>query len=143
MKRKEIIAELNRLTLHYNLTWDDVKGDADKAIHEINFLMGTAYPEMSHVLLTDSSEYVIRSDDGDIEIIKPIYIRTVVVPYIAMEVLARDEEFTTIYSKYQMEYQNNKFIMFSNEFNNVPVRFKRNVPAGVFFPANNKGKDIR
>lgn len=145
MNRKQIIDELNKLTLRYNLTWDTVKTDIDKAIQQINFLLGVEYPKASDILLHDNSTYTIRVDGRDVEIIKSMYFHSVVIPYVAMEILARDEEFTTIYSKYQQEYMEGKFIMFSNEFNNVPDRFKRKSDsgAGVFFPADNKGKRIR
>lgn len=145
MKRIDIINELNKLTLRYNLTWNDVKTDIDKAIQQINFLLGVEYPKASDILLHDDSTYTIRVDGRDVEIIKSMYFHSVVIPYVAMEILARDEEFTTIYSKYQQEYTEGKFIMFSNEFNNVPDRFKRKSDsgAGVFFPSNNKGKRVR
>lgn len=145
MNRKQIIDELNKLTLRYNLTWNDVKTDIDKAIQQINFLLGVEYPKASDILLHDDSTYTIRVDGRDVEIIKSMYFHSVVIPYVAMEILARDEEFTTIYSKYQQEYTEGKFIMFSNEFNNVPDRFKRKSDsgAGVLFPANNKGKRVR
>lgn len=140
MKRSELITELNRMTLRYNLTWSDIKSDADKAIHQVNNLLGTDYPMLSKIMLSDNSEYSERVDDEDVPIIKDVYFYSVIIPFMAMEILARDEEFTTIFSKYQQEYMQGKFQMFSNEFNHVPDRYKRARVEGVFFPSNNKGK---
>jgi hypothetical protein len=50
-----------------------------------------------------------------------------------MEVLARDEEFTTIYNKYATEMNDGLFDMFQREFNNVPFEFRQNPGEGVFF----------
>ena len=140
MKRSELITELNRMTLRYNLTWSDIKSDADKAIHQVNNLLGTDYPMLSKIMLSDNSEYSERVDDEDVPIIKDVYFYSVIIPFVAMEILARDEEFTTIFSKYQQEFMQGKFQMFSNEFNHVPDRYKRGRVEGVFFPSNNKGK---
>ena len=140
MKRSELITELNRMTLRYNLTWSDIKSDADKAIHQVNNLLGTDYPMLSKIMLSDNSEYSERVDDEDVPIIKDVYFYSVIIPFVAMEILARDEEFTTIFSKYQQEYMQGKFQMFSNEFNHVPDRYKRGRVEGVFFPSNNRGK---
>lgn len=140
MKRSELITELNRMTLRYNLTWSDIKSDADKAIHQVNNLLGTDYPMLSKIMLSDNSEYSERVDDEDVPIIKDVYFYSVIIPFMAMEILARDEEFTTIFSKYQQEFMQGKFQMFSNEFNHVPDRYKRRRVEGVFFPSNNKGK---
>lgn len=140
MKRSELITELNRMTLRYNLTWSDIKSDADKAIHQVNNLLGTDYPMLSKIMLSDNSEYSERVDDEDVPIIKDVYFYSVIIPFVAMEILARDEEFTTIFSKYQQEFMQGKFQMFSNEFNHVPDRYKRGRVEGVFFPSNNRGK---
>lgn len=140
MKRSELITELNRMTLRYNLTWSDIKSDADKAIHQVNNLLGTDYPMLSKIMLSDNSEYSERVDDEDVPIIKDVYFYSVIIPFMAMEILARDEEFTTIFSKYQQEFMQGKFQMFSNEFNHVPDRYKRGRVEGVFFPSNNRGK---
>lgn len=145
MKRIDIINELNRLTLRYNITWEDIKTDADRAIQKINFSLGAEFPKLSDILLEDNSEYSIRVENEDVEIIKDEYFYGVIIPFIAMEILARDEEFTTIFSKYQQDYVNNLYVMVANEFNNIPDRFKRKSTsgAGVLFPSNNKGKRVR
>lgn len=140
MKRKDYIAELNRLTLRYNLTWDDVKSDSDKAIVQINQLLGANFPPLSDRYLNDDSTYTDRVDSVDVPIIKDAYFLTVIIPFVASEVLARDEEFTTIFSKYQQDLVQGKFQMFSNEFNNIPDIYKRTRSEGVFFPSNNRGK---
>ena len=136
MKRKELVNELNRLTVRYNLTWEDIKTDADKAIAQINNLLGAKYPPLSEKFLNEDSIYSDRVDSVDVPIIKDEYFYSVIVPFIAMEVLARDEEFTTIFSKYQQELMQGKFQMFSNEFNHVPDKYKRTRVEGVFFPSN-------
>lgn len=140
MKRKELVDELNRLTLRYNLTWEDVKSDADKAIAQINNSLGANYPPLSERFTNDDSTYTDRVEGIDVPVIKDIYFHTVVVPFIALEVLARDEEFTTIFSKYQQDLMTGKFQMFSNEFNHVPDTYKRTRVEGVFFPSNNLGR---
>lgn len=140
MRRIDIVNELNRLTLRYNLTWEDVKVDADKAIYQVNNLLGVNYPMLSERMLNDYSEYVDRVDEEDIPIIKDVYFYSVIIPFMAMEILSRDEEFTNIFSKYQQDYLQGKYQMFSNEFNYIPDRYKRNRTEGVFFPSNNKGK---
>lgn len=138
MNRKEMLIELNRLTLRYNLTWDTVKTDMDRAVDQINFLLGCKYPHPSTKLSSDMSTYTYREGGVDVPIIADEYFLSVIFPFIALEVLARDEEFTTVFSKYQQELMDGKFRMFSNEFNHVPDRFKRTKPQGVFFPSNNK-----
>lgn len=140
MKRKELVDELNRLTLRYNLRWEDIKSDADKAINQINNFLGVDYPLLSERMLTDDSAYTDRVGAVDVPIIKDQYFLSVIIPFIAMEVLARDEEFTTIFNKYQQEFEVGKFEMFKNEFNFIPDRYKRQREGGVFFPSNNRGK---
>lgn len=138
MKRKDMLTRLNQLTLKYNLRWEDIKYDADKAIDEINTLLGANYPLLSDIFLTDDSTYTIRVGDEDVKIIEDKYFHSVILPYIAMEILAREEEFTTIYSKYQAELAIGKAVMFAKEFNYVPDRFKRTRSEGVFFASKNK-----
>jgi hypothetical protein len=143
--QQEIVDRLNQLTMKYNLTWNDIKYDADKAIMKINSYLGAKYPKMSQVLLTPTSVYALGytddmdgdgDNDGDYtlyEIFPDDYIHSIVIPFIAMEVLARDEEFTTIYNKYGVELEDGLFTMFQNEFNNIPLVFRQNPNQGVFF----------
>ena len=141
MTRKEMLKELNRLTLRYNLTWDDVKADADKAINQVNSLLGCSFPPLTSKLTNEDAGYTYRDALGvDVPIIKDIYFHTVIFPYMAMEILARDEEFTTVFQKYQQDLMQGRFQMFSNEFNHIPDQYKRTRVEGVFFPSNNKGK---
>jgi hypothetical protein len=140
MKRKDLIAELNRLTLRYNLTWDDVKVDADKAIAQVNSTLGANFPPLTERYLSDDSEYADRIDGVDVPVIKDIYFYTVIIPFISLEILSRDEEFTTIFSKFQQDLMAGKFQMFSNEFNHIPDKYKRTRVEGVFFPSKNLGK---
>lgn len=136
MTQQEMLNRLNQLTLGYNLTWQDVHYDADKAINKINNYLGTIYPSMSSVLLSPDSSYTVRVDGVDHPYFPEEYINSVVIPYIAMEVLAREEEFTTIYNKYATEVQEGLFHMFQNEFNRVPLALRQNPDQGVFFTAD-------
>jgi hypothetical protein len=154
LTQQDLINRLNQLTLRYNLTWFDIKYDADKAINKINGFMGTKYPKLSDYLVgpTDTynipfSEPVLDADGNlqydaqgkliteprDREVIKEEYFHSVIIPYIASEILARDEEFTTIYTKYVNEMQEGLYDMFQREFNNVPFEFRQNPGEGVFF----------
>lgn len=130
---QEMLDRLNQLTLRYNLTWSDIKYDADKAIAKINAFMGTTYPKLSHHLISPESTYTVNVDGVQQEIIPEEYIHSIVIPFIAMEVLARDEEFTTIYNKYAAEVEDGLFTMFQKEFNRVPLVFRQNPDQGVFF----------
>ena len=143
LTQQELLDRLNQLTLRYNLTWFDVKYDADKAITKINSFLGTKYPKLSLYLKNPTDTYSIPQVEKDAngveqtiaeyEIIKEEYFHSVIIPYIASEILARDEEFTTIYNKYLLEMQEGLFDMFQKEFNSVPVEFRQNPNQGVFF----------
>lgn len=136
MTQQSIVDRLNQLTLRYNLTWFDIKYDADKAIAKINNFLGATYPKMSDILISSEHTYTLRVKGIDVEIFPEAYIHSVVIPYIATEVLARDEEFTTVYNKYLMELDDGLFNMFQNEFNNVPKVFRQRQDVGVFFPSD-------
>jgi len=75
---------------------------------------------------------IINLND-EYEIIAEEYFHSIIIPYIAMEVLSRDEEFTTIYTKYANEVQEGLYDMFQKEFNRVPFEFRQNPDQGVFF----------
>ena len=138
MTQQDIINELNRMVIGYNINWDMIKYDADRAIMKINAHLGAEYPMMSAVMLSPQHRYTIKVDNRDVPIFPERYILTVVIPFIASEVLARDEEFTTIYNKYVMDFDNGLFDMFQNEFNKVPPVFRQDKDVGVFF-----SKDIK
>lgn len=133
MRQIDIINELNKMVIGYNITWDMIKYDADKAIMRINAHLGAEYPMMSEIMLSPEHRYTIRTNSVDVPIFPERYILTVVIPFIATEVLARDEEFTTIYNKYAMDFENGLFDMFQNEFNRVPLVFRQDPDIGVFF----------
>jgi hypothetical protein len=142
LTQQELIDRLNQLTLRYNLTWFDIKYDADKAINKINSFLGAKYPKLSSEMISPTDTYsfttTITNVDGttkttEYEIIKEEYFHSVIIPYIAMEVLSRDEEFTTIYNKYLTEMNDGLFDMFQKEFNSVPFEFRQNPNEGVFF----------
>jgi hypothetical protein len=142
LTQQELIDRLNQLTLRYNLTWFDIKFDADKAINKINSFLGAKYPKLSSYMISPADTYsfttTVTNADAtttttEYEIIKEEYFHTVIIPYIAMEVLSRDEEFTTIYNKYMTEMNDGLFDMFQKEFNSVPFEFRQNPNEGVFF----------
>lgn len=133
MTQQDIIHELNRLVVGYNLNWDTVKTDADRAIMKINAYLGAEYPMMSKIMVSPKHRYTIKLKGVERPIFPERYILTVVIPYIASEVLARDEEFTTIYNKYAMDFENGLFDMFQNEYNKVPPVFRQDSDVGVFF----------
>lgn len=133
MRQIDIINELNKMVIGYNITWDMIKYDADRAIMRINAHLGAEYPMMSEIMLSPEHRYTIRTNSVDVPIFPERYILTVVIPFIATEVLARDEEFTTIYNKYAMDFENGLFDMFQNEFNKVPLVFRQDPDIGVFF----------
>lgn len=149
MTREQLIERLNQLTLRYNLTWDDIKYDADRAIDQINNRLGTVFPYLSSVMINENSTYTYNIYENiedapkvPMPILKDEYFHSVIIPFIAMEILARDEEFTTVYSKYQEDFEKGMFNLFNKEFNYIEDRFKRNRIEGVFFPAGNQGKNI-
>lgn len=142
MTQQDIIDELNRMVIGYNIHWDMIKYDADRAIMKINSHLGSEYPMMSDVMLSPQHRYTIRLGNNDVPIFPERYILTVVIPFIASEVLARDEEFTTIYNKYVMDFDNGLFDMFQNEFNKVPLVFRQDKDVGVFFSPDIKEHKI-
>lgn len=141
MTQQDIINELNRMVIGYNINWDMIKYDADKAIMKINAHLGAEYPMMSEILLSPRHRYTIPYKHTELPIFPERYILTVVIPYIATEILARDEEFTTIYNKYAMDFENGLFDMFQNEFNKVIPVFRQDPDVGVFFSQGSKEYD--
>lgn len=141
MTQQDIVNELNRMVIGYNINWDMIKYDADRAIMKINAHLGAEFPRMSEIMLHPNSRYAIYFKNMDRPIFPERYILTVVIPFIATEVLARDEEFTTIYNKYAMDFENGLFEMFQNEFNKVLPIFRQDPDVGVFFSKElDKGK---
>ena len=136
LTQQNILDRLNQMAIRYNLTWYDIQYDADKAIAKINAFLGTSYPGMSSILLSPDSTYSVRTGGVDIPIIHDEYIHSIVIPFIAMEVLSRDEEFTTIYNKYANEVEEGLFTMFQREFNRVPLVFRQQPDQGVFFASD-------
>ena len=136
LTQQNILDRLNQMAIRYNLTWYDIQYDADKAIAKINAFLGTSYPGMSSILLSPDSTYSVRTGGVDIPIIHDEYIHSIILPFIAMEVLSRDEEFTTIYNKYANEVEEGLFTMFQREFNRVPLVFRQQPDQGVFFAAD-------
>ena len=138
MTQQDIVYELNKMVIGYNITWDSIKYDADKAIMKINAHLGAEFPMMSKIMVSPHHRYTIKHNNRDIPIFPERYILTVVIPFIATEVLARDEEFTTIYNKYAMDFENGLFDMFQNEFNRVLPVFRQDPDVGVFFDKDSK-----
>lgn len=141
--QQELVDRLNQLTLHYNLTWFDIRYDADKAITKINAFMGTKYPKMTDYLTSSDSTYTIISEGTPYEIFPEEYMHSVVIPFIAMEILARDEEFTTVYNKYATDLDDGLFTMFQKEFNRVLEIFRQDPDRGVFFDLDTAPQRIK
>lgn len=138
MTQQDIVFEIRRMLSDNSITWDDIKIDADRAIVRINAHLGADYPMMSDIMQYYLHKYTMIDSNGTEQHIFPKkYIYTVVLPYIASEVLAREEEFTTIYNKYVMDYENGLFDMFQNEYNRVPLAFRQDSDIGVFFSSDN------
>jgi len=137
LTQQNLMDRLNQLMLDHNVAWRDIRYDADKAIDKINSFMGTKYPKLSSILISPESTYTFRSDGVDIEYFPEEYMHSVVIPYIATEILARAEEFTTIYNKYLAEIDDGLFTMFQKEFNRVPLAYRQDPDRGVFFASDN------
>ena len=142
MNQQQIVNRVNQLSLGNRLTWYDIMYDADKAIAKINSYLGACYPNMSDILQSPEHTYSIYMDGKYVEIFPDIYMHTIVIPFIAMEVLARDEEFTTVYNKYMAEVEDGLFTMFQNEFNKVPLNFRQSKSTGVFFGNEQRERKI-
>ena len=143
MTQQDIVEELNRIIVGYNITWDSIKYDADRAIEKINNHLGAKFPLMSDVLLGPQHKYALLMNGSYVPIFNKKYILTVVIPFIATEVLARDEEFTTIYNKYLLDFENGLFDMFQYEFNRVPLSFRQPKDVGVFFEYDTPQRKIQ
>lgn len=133
MTQQEIVDYVNRLTVGYHINWYDIQYDADKAILRINAFLGTSYPPMSKILRGREDTYSLVTNGKRRDIFPDMYIVTVVIPFVAMEVLSRDEEFTTVYNKYAQDVEDGLFTMFQNEYNRVPQCFRQSKDVGVFF----------
>lgn len=142
MNQQDIINNINNSLVDFNVRWSDIQYMADKAILKINTYMCANYPLMSDILHSPEHTYTVHINNADIPIFPERYIHTIVIPFIQSEVLARDEEFTTIYNKYVLEYENGLFDMVSNEYNRVPVIFRQPKESGVFFTSEQTHKQF-
>lgn len=133
MTLQDILNILNRYNLNTRVTWDLIKYDADKAIDKINDYLGACYPKMSAILQSPEHSYSVTIKNKRVPIFPERYILSIVIPFIASEILARDEEFTTVYNKYVMDVENGLFSMFQSEFNRIPLAFRQPADVGVFF----------
>lgn len=133
MTLREILNILKSYAITTHVTWDIIKYDADKAIYKINDYLGTCYPKMSDVLISPDHTYSFMIGNKRIPIFPDRYIISIVIPFIASEILSREEEFTTAYNKYIVEVEDGLFNMFQNEFNRVPLMFRQSSDDGVFF----------
>lgn len=136
MNQQDIVNIINNSLVDYNVYWNDIKYMADKAILKINTYLGAKYPPMSQILQSPEHTYTVRINNRDLPIFPEVYIHTVVIPFIQSEILAKDEEFTTIYNKYVLDYENGLFDMMSNEYNRIPKPFRQSDDSGVFFTNN-------
>lgn len=138
MTQQDIVNRVNSYLVNYRVNWDEIKYFADGAILKINDLLGAKYPPMSEVLNSVKASYSLLTQGHYVPIFPERYISTVVIPYIITEVLARDEEFTTIYNKFATDLDNNLYIMFQNEFNQVPQCFRQRADVGVYIDTINQ-----
>lgn len=143
MTQQEIVNIVNSNLIDFNIDWARIKYAADKAIIRINSYLCTKYPSMSSILLSPKHTYSIRVNGHEKEIFPDTYIHTVVIPYICMELLAQDEEFTTIYNKFAMDVEDGLFTMFQNEFYRVPLVFRQPEDTGVLFDVHTTHYKIR
>lgn len=136
LTKQNIVSRINQLQTNYRVKWEDIYIDLDMAINKINDYMGTKYPPVSSIL-DDFSEpektYSYRAGGTDVEFFPNKYFMNIVIPFVVIQLLARDEEFTTIYSKYLQDIEENLLFMTANEINNVPSHLI-DVPKGVYFP---------
>lgn len=132
MTQQRIVDIINATGITQRISWNNIKYDADKAIHKINAYLGANYPEISKIMLSPQHTYSIRVGNKAIPIFPYRYFHTVIIPYIITEILSREEEFTTIYNKYLLELEDGLFEMFQNEFNRIPKEFKQSDDVGIF-----------
>lgn len=138
MTQQDILNAVNNLAIGNHVSWQDIMYDADRAIDKINARLGAKFPKMSEVLVSYDSTYSIMIKGKVVPLFDDRYIRTIVIPFIASEILARDEEFTTIYNKYLLDVEDGLYDMFANEFNKIPEPLKQDTTTGIFFPRKAK-----
>lgn len=135
LTKQKIVDRINRMQTSFRVNWDDIVDDLDMAIDKINDYMGTRYPPVSSIL-NDYSDpektYSYRSSGRDLEFFPNKYFMNIVIPYVLTQILARDEEFTSIYSKYSKDVDDNLLTMVANELHNVPAHLI-DIPKGVYF----------
>lgn len=133
MTQQDIVNIVNDSLIDFNINWDRIKYKADKAIIKINSYIGAKFPSMSSIMKSPDHTYSIMSCGVERNIFDDVYIHTIVIPFICMELLAQDEEFTTIYNKFAMDVEDGLFNMFQNEFYNIPQSFRQSEDVGVMF----------
>ena len=143
MTQQEIVNIINSSTVTFHVTWDQIKYDADKAISKINSYLSANYPSMSSILISPNHTYSVLMNGAEVPIFPYAYIHSVVIPFIITEILAREEEFTTIYNKYAMEVEDGLFTMFQREFNRIPKAFRQDPDVGVFFHDEEEHKKFK
>lgn len=135
LTKTNIVNRINRLQTSFKVKWEDIVDDLDMAIDKINSWLGTKYPPVSEVLHDYAEEdktYSYRAGGKDVEFFPNKYFMNIVIPFVITQILAKDEEFTAIYAKYQNDIDENLLLMTAQEINNVPYHLI-DAPKGVYF----------
>src|SRR5690606_2387956 len=76
--------------------------------------------------------YTYRAGGVDIHFFSERFFHSIVIPYVITRILTIDEEFTTVYSVYLNQYQENLFVMARDEMSSIPAHLF-SAPRGVYF----------
>lgn len=135
LTKLNIVNRINRLQMSFKVKWEDIVDDLDMGIDKINSWLGTKYPPVSEVLndyVEEEKTYSYRAGGNDVEFFPNKYFMNIVIPFVITQILAMDEEFTSIYAKYQTDIDENLLLMTAQEINNVPYHLI-DAPKGVYF----------
>lgn len=135
LTKSNIVNRINRLQMSFKVKWEDIVDDLDMGIDKINSWLGTKYPPVSEVLndyVEEEKTYSYRAGGNDVEFFPNKYFMNIVIPFVITQILAKDEEFTSIYAKYQSDIDENLLLMTAQEINNVPYHLI-DAPKGVYF----------
>ena len=120
MKLTDIIILVNKKLAGELLTYRELVPHLDQAIDSINSVLNTRYPAFSE-LSDGATEYTCFPDK---------YIRTVVVPGAAWAFYVADEEGAQVAAQYQIDFEQNKFIMLRDTLYNIPAEYQADYDQG-------------
>lgn len=135
LNKQNILNRINQMQATFRVKWEDIKTDLDLAIDKINDYMGTKYPHVTEILndfAPFEKTYSYRAGGTDVDFFPQKYFLNIVIPFVITQILSRQEEFTTVYSKYLNDIEENLLVMVANEINNVPSHLI-DIPKGVYF----------